>query len=1137
MNALAFVIRRPVAVTMFMVAMTVFGFVSFSKLRVDLLPEISYPTLTVRTTWPGSAPEDVEERISEKIQESLSTLDDLVRSTSISRAGVSDVVLDFDWGTEMSFAVQDVREKLDSVFLPDGAERPLILRYDPNLDPILRIGVRAAKGREAATEEERVQELIRLRYVAENRIKRDLEALEGVAAVQVHGGLVEEIRVRVDPHKLAAQGIDPAEIALRLAQENINASGGSLLEGSTEYLVRTLNEFVTVEEISELPVARRGGATVRIKDVAQVERTYAEREVKSRIGGGEAVEIAIHREADANVVSVADRVKARLFGTEAQQKHAQDLAAQGGDAEVTLDERSELEYLAFALRKEVSLSLLSDQSVFIRDAVRDVRDAAVVGAVLSIAVILLSLRQLYGTLIISLSIPISIIVTFAPMFAGDVSLNIMSLGGLALGVGIVVDNAIVVLESITRCREEGDDPQRAVVRGVSEVAGAVTASTLTAIAVFAPIMFVTGIAGQIFGDQALTVVTSLLVSLVVAVLFIPVLAAREPAARTPGAAAVKAPAARPPGVLEGLVWKPAHAVSSLLTAAGRFLLLAAGLLVRGAAGLGRLLYRLFVLILDPLIGKPFDASWRVIERVYPVILRATVRRPLLVIVLAVGLFAVSWLRIPHLGVELLPEIHQGEFTAFIKLEVGSPLEVTDEVLARLDERVRALPGVGSTALTVGVEQDTLTREIEGTHTGRLSLELTPEASTPEREMALEEEVRGIIAADPAVLSIEIERPTPFALESPIAVEVRGYDLGLMEGVARDVERRLKALDSLTDVRTSMRPGHPEARITFDREKTLELGLDLSLVSTLVRNTVLGDVSTRFNEGDERIDVRVIGDEVLLSSLQDVLDLPVNPSAPNPVPLRAVAKVEMVQGPAEIRRIKNTRAIVINATGKGLDLGGISDDIQGALANMSVPDEVTVEIGGQKREMDEAQRSMRFALLLAVFLVYVVMACQFESLLQPLVILLTVPLALPGVIFTLDLLTIPLSVIVFIGMIMLAGIVVNNAIVLVDRINQMRDRGLTAMEAVLEAGQARLRPIYMTTATTIIGLVPMTGWFARVPLVGALGSGEGAELRAPMAVTVIAGLTVSTVLTLVVIPTIYVLLERIGLAKRKGLPIV
>ncbi|MEM7305998.1 MAG: efflux RND transporter permease subunit [Planctomycetota bacterium] len=1099
MERLAFVTRRPVAITMFVLALAVFGFVSLAKLRVDLLPEISYPTLTVRTTWAGSAPEDVEERISEKVQEALSTLDDLVRSTSISRAGASDVLLDFDWGTQMSFAVQDVRERLDSVFLPEGAERPLILRYDPNLDPILRIGVRAPPGKEAQTDEERVQELIQLRYVAENRIKRELEALEGVAAVQVRGGLLEEIRVRIDPYKLAAQNIDPSEISTRLAQENLNASGGSLLEGSTEYLVRTLNEFVTVDEIGALPVARRGSAVIRIEDVADVERTYAKREVISRISGGEAVEIAIYREADANVVALAQRVKERIFGTEEQQQKATQREGKGQAESMTFSEREELEFLAWRLRKEVDVALLSDQSTFIRDAVNDVWNAALLGALFSVGVIRLFLRRLSATFIIGISIPISIIVTFAPMYIGGVSLNIMSLGGLALGVGMLVDNAIVVLESITRCREEGDDLQSAAVRGVSEVAGAVTASTLTTIAVFAPIVFVTGIAGQIFGDQALTVVTSLLVSLLVAILFIPMLASRRVLMQVPGEAGSgadegrakpAAPAPRPP-LGEGLEWSLGSFVPSTLTLLGRLLLLVGGTLVFGLVALvfgGA--YRLAVLVLRPTVGFAFQVVWGAIERAYAPALRGAVRHPFLVIAVSAGLLWAAWQRTPHLGVELLPEIHQGEFTAFCKLGIGSPLEATDDVLARLDRQVRRLEGIETTALTVGVEKETLTREIEGAHTARLSVRLTPEASTPEREIALAAEVRALIATDPAVRSVEIERPTPFALESPIAVEVRGYDLELLEEVAREVERRLSTLETLTDVRTTLRPGHPEARITFDREKTLELGLDLNQASSLVRDTVLGNVSTRFNEGDERIDVRVIGDEVVLSTLQDVLDLPVNPSADNPVPLRAVASVETVQGPAEIRRIKNSRAIVISAAGAGLDLGGIAADIDAALATMDVPDDVTVDLGGQKREMDEAQGSMRFALLLAVFLVYVVMASQFESLLQPLVILLTVPLAGIGVVFALDLLDVPLSVVVFIGLIMLAGIVVNNAIVLIDRINQMRARGMDYEAAVLEAGHARLRPILMTTTTTALGLLPLTGWLAGHPGGGRAGLGRG-----------------------------------------------
>lgn len=370
------------------------------------------------------------------------------------------------------------------------------------------------------------------------------------------------------------------------------------------------------------------------------------------------------------------------------------------------------------------------------------------------------------------------------------------------------------------------------------------------------------------------------------------------------------------------------------------------------------------------------------------------------------------------------------------------------------------------------------------------------------------------------------------MEAPITVEVLGHDLERIAAVGAEVYARLSAIPGLSDVRTSVRPGHPEARVVFDRDKTLEFGLDLAAVSTLVRDSVLGNVSTRFNEGEERIDVRVRGDEVLLSNLERVFDLVVNPSSQNPVELRSVARVDYVQGPAEIRRIGNTRAVVVTAAGSGLDLGNLSSRIEASLATLETPDDVTVQLGGQKREMEEAQDSMIFALLLALFLVYVVMACQFESLVQPLIILVTAPLALIGVALALDLSGIPLSVIVFIGLIMLAGIVVNNAIVLVDRINQQRAAGMGLHEAILEAGHTRLRPILMTTGTTVIGLLPLTGWFDGVPLLGAMGGGEGAEIRAPMAVTVIAGLSVSTLLTLFVIPVVYAAVAELAPGRRK-----
>jgi hydrophobic/amphiphilic exporter-1 (mainly G- bacteria), HAE1 family len=1116
---LGFVTTRPVAITMFMVAIAVFGMVSFGKLPLDLLPEISYPTITVRTTWRGAAPEDVEDRVSERIQEALSTLPHLVRSTSISRAEVSDVVLDFEWKTPMTFAVQDVRDKLDGVFLPEGAERPLILRYDPNLDPILRVAV-SVPAREAAGGSRSQEQLIQLRWIAEHRLKRELEALPGVAAVDVRGGLIEEIRVRTDPFKMAAQGLDPTALANRLAQENINASGGLIREGSTEYLVRTLNEFQDVDEIADLAIERRGDAAIRVRDVAQVSRSHAERDVVTRLSGDEAVELAIYREAGANIVELAQMVKDKLFGTASQQAFTAQLAKRGR-AGATLEERERSDYLAWRLRDEARLELLSDQSLFIRDAVDDLKSSAVIGALLSVLVLWVFLRDFPATLIIGVTVPITVVATFAPMFMLGVSLNIMSLGGLALGVGMLLDNSIVVLESITRCRSEGDSLLRAAVRGVQEVAAPMLASTLTTVSVFAPIVFVHGIAGQIFGDQAVTVVTSQIVSYVIGIIFIPMLASRT--WLVGGARAGEAPA-RPGRLREGLDFRLGQIVPSTLLFLGRGVLVLCGWIARAIGALWLGLAKLGSL-LTALPRRLFDRLWGSVERGYPRLVAGSLRRPWLVVASALALFALAAWRVSELGVELLPEVHQGEFTLHVGLEVGSPLENTDQVLSSLDRRIRDLEGVRMTALTVGVEKDTLTREIEGKHTARLTVRLKPEAASAEKELAVLAQARALLAAHPSIRSVEVTRPTPFALEAPITVEVLGYDLERMHAVARQVQERLGTVEGLTDIRSTVRPGHPEVRITFDRDKTLEYGLDLGSVSKLVRDQVLGNVSTRFTDGDDHIDVRVLGDEAILSNLDHVLDLVVNPGSDSPVELRSVASIERVEGPAEIRRIGNTRAVLVTAATTGLNLGGLTREVEKSLASLTPPDDVTVQLGGQKRELDQAQRSMQFALLLALFLVYVVMACEFESLLQPLVILVTAPLAGVGVVFVLEGLGTPISITVFLGMILLAGIVVNNAIVLIDRVNQRRAAGDGLAEALIEAGGTRLRPILMTTATAVLGLLPLTGWMDKLPFIASLGGGAGAELRAPMAITVIAGLSSATLLTLVVIPVVYYLAYR------------
>jgi len=1123
-SALGFVATRPVAITMFMVALAMLGFVSFAKLPVDLLPEISYPTVTVRTMYPGAAPEDVEDRVSVRLQEALATLPSLVRTTSTSRASTSDVVLEFDWGTNMTFAVQEVRDRIDGVFLPNEAERPLILRYDPNLDPILRFGIAPPTG---GREDEAT--LVRLRWLAEKRIERELEGLQGVAAIQVRGGLREEIRVRVDPFRLAAQKLDPKLIGERLAQENLNASGGQIREGSTDYLVRTLNEFQDIDEIRDLAIVRRGDAVVRVRDIAEVTRTHAEREVITKLDGRQAVEIAVYREAGANIVDVAARVRAAVLGT----KEGAELAAQKNAAgvkgnDVPFFEREKLNFLAWHLRDEARIELLSDQSTFIADAVNEVESSALIGGGLAVLVVWMFLRRLAPTLIIGVAIPISVIVTFAPMFLLDVSLNIMSLGGLALGVGMLVDNAIVVLESITRCRDEGDDLATAATRGVSEVAGAIVASTLTTVCVFAPIVFVHGIAGQIFGDQAVTVVSALLVSLLVAVLFIPMLASRPALAGAPKAGGPAKGGLQRPRVahlwprdlewrwstvgpnLSRLTWALVLTIGTLLLATVGALLAAVGWLLLG---------------LTWPLRAAFDLAWRAVDSVYPRALRVALNARFLVVAAVVLLSWFATTRFAQLGLELLPEIHQGEITAFLGLPVGTPIDESELAFGALDAEIQGFAEVQVTSLTVGVEKDTLTREIEGEHTARLTLRLKPETRGAEVEDALIARVRRAVDNTPEMELVDVRRPTPFALDAPIAVEIKGYDLVRMGEVAAEVARRLEAIPGLSDVRSTVRPGYPEARVTFDRDKTLAYSLDLGTVSTFVRDQVLGSVSTRFVEGDDRIDVRVRGDELILDSIDAISNLVINPTEATPVPLNSVARITLTQGPAEIRRIGGQRAVLVTAASTGLDLGTVNKQIESALATLQAPRDVDVALGGQKRELDEGTASLRFALLLAIFLVYVVMASQFESLVQPLVILFSVPLAGVGAVLLLDLVDLPLSVVVFIGFILLAGIVVNNAIVLVDRINSRHAAGLALHDAILEAGQARLRPILMTTATTVLGLVPLTGWLASVPGFSALVGGEGAELRAPMAITVIGGLTSSTLLTLFVIPVIFSLVVR------------
>jgi HAE1 family hydrophobic/amphiphilic exporter-1 len=1003
-SLVALAVRRRVTVLMCALALAAFGVVGYQRLPLDLLPDISYPSLTVQTDFPDTAPAEVENLVTRPVEEAVGVLRGLRTVHSVSRPGVSEVTLEFDWGADMDLLLLDVREKLDRLILPVEAEDPIVLRFDPSLDPILRI---ALGGTGNLTESRRL---------ADRRLKQAFESITGVASARIKGGLEEEIHIEVDQERLAALGIPLERVRQVVAVSNINLPGGSLRGTDTQFLIRTVNEYTSVEEIGGLVLSAAGPSQIRVRDIAEVSWGAREREEIIRVGGIEAVEIAIYKEGDANIVTTARLV------------------------------REALPEMTKLVPEGYELTVLFDQSRFIEQALVEVRFTAVVGGGLAILVLFVFLRDPRSTVIIATAIPLSVLFAFMAMYRLDVSLNIMSLGGLTLGIGMLVDNAIVVLESIHRKRHEGLGRTAAAIEGTTEVGGAVAASTLTTVAVFLPIIFVEGIAGALFGDMAITVTLSLLASLVVAVTLIPMLSAM--------------------GGKETAATAPTRAMSS-------------------ESGLGA------------------------VTRFYDMVLRTALRRRWFTIAAAAVVFALAVAAIGRLQTALIPEISQGEFYFEATLPEGTPVEATDRVLRQMTAPIEGDPEVAVAYATAGsrLVSGGLSLSTTAEHYGQLNVVLA-DRNDETAEQRVANRLRAGFATIPE-LDTTFGKPTYFSLKTPVEVILFSDDLEALSDWAPVLADKLTTVPGLVDVRSSLEEGNPELQIIFDRDRLASLGLDMRVVAETLRDRVLGTVPTRFREADRQIDIRVRNLEQQRRTVDDVRNLMIPGPDGRQLRLLTVAEIHEDRGPAEIHRVQQQRAAVLSANLEGRGLGAAVRDIEALLAANPPPAGVLAELGGQVNEMQTSFASLRFALALAVFLVYLVMAATFESLIHPLVVLFTIPLALVGVVVGILVTGIDVSVIALIGVVMLVGIVVNNAIVLIDTVNQLRRSGMAKLEAVMRGGHLRLRPILMTTLTTVLGLLPM-----------ALSLGEGAELRAPLAITVSFGLLLSTVLTLVVIPAVY-----------------
>ncbi|ASR42136.1 acriflavin resistance protein [Xanthomonas citri pv. mangiferaeindicae] len=1106
--------RRRVTVWMVAISMMLFGLIALTNLKVNLLPDLSYPTLTVRTEYTGAAPSEIETLVSEPVEEALGVVKGVRKLRSISRTGQSDVVLEFAWGTDMDQASLEVRDKLETLQLPLEVKPPVLLRFNPSTEPILRLALTAGDKGDA------VDELTRMRRYADDDLKKKLEPVGGVAAVKVGGGFEDEVQVELDLQQMARIGLPIENVIQRLQQENINLSGGRLDQGTQRYLVRTVNQFASVEQIGDMLVATQsggdnaaasaaqqmaaiaaasgsqavlaaaasvqsasgadgttiaGGRAIRLRDIATVRQGFKERESIIRLGGDEAVELAIYKEGDANTVSTADAIQARL------------------------------EVIRKDLPTGMTLTVVDDQSKFVRAAINDVRTDALIGGTLAVLIIFLFLRNGWSTLVVSLSLPVSIITTFFFMGQLGLSLNVMSLGGLALATGLVVDDSIVVLESIAKARERGLGVLEAAITGTREVGMAVIASTLTIIAVFLPLVFVEGIAGQLFRDQALTIAIAVGVSLLVAMTLIPMLASLK--GRPPLAFPEEAPHPQ---------WRPERRWQKPFAATGRGI----GAGIRGVLfGLAWLLIRLWrgvSHVVGRVMGRASDmamAPYERAERGYMRVLPAALARPWLVLGTATAVFVVSMFAVPLLGTDLIPQLAQDRFEMTAKLPPGTPLRETDRIMREVQQAHRDDDGV---ALLFGVSGSGTRLDANptesGENIGRLSIVMSGGGSR-EFEAQQTDRLRETMRRYPGV-AVDFSRPQIFSFSTPLEIELRGQDL---EGLAKAGQRMaelLRANPHYADVKSTVEQGFPEIQIVFDQERAGAFGLTTRQIADAVVRAVRGEVATRYNFRDRKIDVLVRAQEHERDSVERIRNLIVNPGSGAAVRLDSVADVIATIGPSEIHRADQVRVAVVSANLRDIDLGAAMAEVRQMVAQHPLGPEIGLHIGGQGEELAESMRSLLMAFALAIFLVYLVMASQFESLLHPFVILFTIPLAMVGAIGALLLTGNTISVVAFIGLILMVGLVVKNAIILIDKVNQLREAGVAKREALVEGARSRLRPIVMTTLATLFGFLPL-----------ALALGEGAEVRSPMAITVMGGLAVSTVLTLLVIPVVYDLLDR------------
>jgi len=1018
MNISRSAVHRPIFTIMVVLIVIILGGISLIRLPIDLMPDITYPTLTIRTLYENASPEEIEELVTRPVEEAMSAVPGVEYVYSTSAEGSSNVRVSFTWGTDLDTASNDIRDRLDRVIphLPEDAERPRLYKFDIANFPVLIFGASSKLNP------------LQMRKLIDDQVKYRIERVPGVAALDVWGGYEREIQVNLDAGKIKAMGLPLDQILKSVEEGNVTLPAGTIDRGDFEVTMRTKGEYISLDQLANTVIAVREGATIKLSDIARIDDTWKKITRIIMVDGKPGVRLAVRKQSGTNTVEVAGRVL------------------------------KEVENINRDI-PQINITPIIDTSDYIRNSITNVGSMALYGGILAVMVLLFFLRNIVSTLIIATAIPISIIATFALMYFGGLTLNIMTLGGLALGIGMLVDNAIVVLENIYRHSETGEKAEDATVKGAGEVTSAILASTLTTLAVFLPLVFVRGMSGVMFKQLASVVSFALLCALMVALTLVPVMASR---------------------LLQKRVATPKDTwVTRLSFVSIRF--------------------------------------FTYMEDGYKRMLHFTLQHTASVVIGAVLLLAGSLALVPLVGVEFMPTTDEGEVRINAEMEVGTRLDVLGKKFKLIEAIVkREVPESRNVVTSIGGSS----WRSRGSHTGRMRIALVHRDERLRSSDQIAADLRTQLSRIPGVTIRTRAGQGLFLLRiftggtEKIQMEIRGYDLETADALAERVKEIVENVDGVTDAQTSRKSGSPEEIVFVDRLKAADMQLTVSRIANMLQTVLSGTRAGSYREGGDEYDIRVKIRDAEKMDIREILDLTIAATGGEPIVLRNVVRLQPKTGPVLIERKDQERIVTVSANISGRDMGSIITDIRNNLHKIAVPRDFSIVFGGDYEEQQKAFHELLLSLILALVLVYMVMASLYESIRYPIVVMFSVPFAAIGVILMLFMTNTTFNVQSYIGCIMLGGIVVNNAILLVDHINLLRRRdGLLLREAIEEAGRRRLRPILMTAMTTILAMVPL-----------AIGLGEGGEVQAPLARAVIGGLISSTLITLLIVPTVYLFFD-------------